>query len=54
MNNRYHERLKKLRNEKELSQDKLAKELNLITRSSIAKWELQHADPTGRMLILLC
>jgi len=56
-NNKYghifFERLKELRDEKELSQPKLAAELKLISASAIAKWEVQRTEPTASMLIIL-
>lgn len=48
------ERLKELRNDKGLSQEKLAKELNnKITSSAIAWWELGKRIPKFDAVILI-
>ncbi|MCL2861571.1 MAG: helix-turn-helix transcriptional regulator [Firmicutes bacterium] len=44
--------IKELREEKNLSQEQLAK-LTGISQSAIAKWELSKAEPTASMLIAL-
>ena len=49
---RFAERLKELREEKGLSQMELAKATG-ISQSSIARWELEKADPTSSALITL-
>ena len=46
-------RLKELREEKELSQMKLAKQTGL-SQSSIARWELSQSEPTVSEIIVLC
>lgn len=45
-------RLKELREEKGFSQMKLAQETG-ISQSSIARWELEKAEPTASALITL-
>ena len=48
------ERLRELRNEKGLSQEKLAKELdNKITSSAIAWWELGKRIPKFNAVIII-
>ena len=49
---KFSERLKELREEKGLSQMGLAKATG-ISQSSIARWELEKADPTSSALITL-
>ena len=44
---------KELRQEKEISQAKLAKILN-ISQSAIAKWELGKTEPTLSNIISIC
>ena len=46
-------RLKELRDERGLSQMKLAKQTGL-SQSSIARWELSQSEPTASEIILLC
>ena len=46
------ERLKELRNEKNLSQMGLANTTG-ISQSAIAKWELSKTEPTASAIILL-
>lgn len=49
---RFSIRLKELREERGLSQMMLAK-VTGISQSSIARWELEKADPTATSLIVL-
>ena len=46
------ERLKELRNEKNLSQMELSKATG-ISQSSIARWELNKSEPTASDIIVL-
>ena len=46
------ERLKELRNEKNLSQMELSKATG-ISQSSIARWELKKSEPTASDIIVL-
>lgn len=46
----FSERLKKLRNEKRLSQKELAKELNM-SQQTIAKWENNQSTPNPEMIV---
>ena len=48
---KFAERLKELREEKVLSQMKLAQTLG-ISQSAIAKWELERAEPSASALLL--
>ena len=50
---KFAERLKELRNEKNLSQMELANETG-ISQTSIAKWELQQRMPTLLNIVILC
>ena len=50
---KFAERLKELREEKGLSQMKLAKETGL-SQSSIARWELSQSEPTASDILVLC
>ena len=49
----YGERLKKIRKEKKLSQEKVA-ELISISRSSISKFENEKEEPSIDILVKLC
>ena len=49
---RFADILKELREEKGLSQKRLAEELN-FSQSAIAKWELSKTEPTAGALLLL-
>lgn len=54
MKNKFAERLKELRLEKNLSQYQLARELNCeITHSAISLWELKQRSPNLEALIIL-
>lgn len=48
----YAERIKELRQSKNLSQMQLAK-LTGLSQSAIAKWELRKTEPTASALIVL-
>ena len=50
---KFAERLKELREEKGLSQMKLAKQTGL-SQSSIARWELSQSEPTASDILVLC
>ncbi len=49
----FSERLKELREETKLTQDKLA-ELTKISQSAISKYELNLQKPTSDVIIILC
>ena len=51
--NRFAERLKELREEKQLSQNQLAKELN-ISSVCVSRWESEKRTPNIDSIILLC
>lgn len=51
--NKFAERLKELRNEKDISQNELAKQLN-ISVACINRWENNLRTPNIDSLILLC
>ena len=53
MNNNFSKNLKKLRKEKNLSQEQLAEELN-VSRQAISKWESATAYPEMDKIISLC
>lgn len=48
----FHENLRRLRKEKKLSQDELAKKLS-ISQQAVGKWENQQAFPSMDMLVKL-
>ncbi len=50
--NRFSQRLTELRKEKNLSQDKLAKQLN-IKQQTVSSWEKGEREPDFDMLITL-
>ena len=53
MNNKFSENLKKIRKEKNLSQEQLAEELG-VSRQAISKWESSVAYPEMDKIIALC
>lgn len=51
--NTFSKHLKELRNEKNLSQSELARELGLSS-SAISRWEKEEREPTLSNIIALC
>jgi DNA-binding protein len=50
--NKFKDRIKELRKDKNLSQEELGKEIN-YTQSGVAKWESGEREPSINMLIKL-